>query len=154
MNWTFAPAELDAADVAALIAFHFAEMRRHSPPDACHVLPLDALRDPALTLFGLRDETGTLLGIGALKTLEPGHGELKSMRTAPAALGRGVGGALLDGLIDEARARGMTRLSLETGSTPEFAAALHLYQREGFTPCESFSGYPPSAFTRFLSRAL
>jgi len=48
----------------------------------------------------------------------------------------------------------MTRLSLETGSTPEFAAALHLYQREGFTPCESFSGYTPSAFTRFLSRAL
>jgi len=154
LSWTFEQADPDLPDVAALSDLHFAEMRRHSPPEACHVLPLDALRDPALTLFGLRDDGGTLLGIGALKQLEPRHGELKSMRTAPGALGRGVGGALLEGLLGEARARGLARVSLETGSTPEFAAALRLYERGGFTPCAPFGGYPPSSFTRFLSRLL
>ena len=153
MNWTFAPADLDREDVRALLAFHFAEMQRHSPPEACHVLPVDSLRDPALTLFALRED-GKLLGVAALKQLDPDHGELKSMRTDPAALGRGVGGAILDGLIAEAKARGYRRISLETGNSPEFAAALRLYDREGFVSSAPFGDYPPSAFTVFLSRDL
>ncbi|RST32145.1 GNAT family N-acetyltransferase [Sphingomonas ginkgonis] len=128
-------------------------MRDGSPPDACHVLPADALHDPAIRLFTLREE-GRLLGVGALKRMALDHGEVKSMRTAPAALGRGVGSALLAHLMAAARASGMTRLSLETGSTGAFAPALRLYQREGFTPCPPFGTYPDSEFTRFLSRTL
>ncbi len=154
MAFAFAPADLDAPDVAALVALHFAAMQSHSPPDACHVLPLEALRDPALTLFALREADGTLLAVGGLKSLEPGHGELKSMRTHPAALGRGIGKALLGELVEEARRRGMVRLSLETGSTAEFAAALRLYQGHGFVASEPFGGYPPSPFTRFLTRRI
>lgn len=154
MNWHFERADLDREDVRTLLAFHFAEMRHHSPPEACHVLPVDSLRDPALTLFALRDGNDRLLGVGALKQLAPDHGELKSMHTDPAAIGRGVGGVILDGLIAEANARRYRRISLETGSGPIFAAALHLYDREGFLPCGPFSGYAPTDFTVFLSRDL
>ena len=101
-----------------------------------------------------RDEDGILLGIGAVKSLGGRDGELKSMRTAPGALGRGVGGAMRARLVAEARAMGLTRLSLETGSTPDFAAALRLYEREAFTPCDPFAGYPASPFSRFFSREI
>ena len=151
-GWTVHESELGRSDVRDLLALDFAELRADSPPEAGHVLPIDGLRDPALTLFALR-EYDTLLGVGALKQLALGHGGLKSMRTDPAALGRGVGGAILDGLVTEARSRGYRRISLEIGNGPEFAAALRLYDRDGFTPCEPFDGYAPP-FTRFLTRDL
>jgi putative acetyltransferase len=146
--------ELDRADVGALLALHFAEMRAGSPPEACHVLPIDRLRDEAIRFFSLRDADGRLLGVGALKALEPGHGEIKSMRTAPDALGQGIGGALLDHLVAIARGMGLTRLSLETGNSPFFAAANRLYQRGGFEPCAPFGGYRDTPFTLFYSRAI
>ena len=151
---TVSEGELDLPDVRALLALHFAEMRADSPPEACQVLPIDGLRDPAIRLFSLRDESGTLLGFGALKTLGPGHGELKSMRTAPAALGLGVGGAFLAHLVTTARAMGFTRLSLETGNSPLFAAANRLYQRDGFEPCGPFGDYSGTPFTLFYTREI
>lgn len=153
MDWTITEGELDRDDVRALLAQHFAEMRAGSPPSACHVLPVDALRDPAIRFFTLR-EGGLLLGCGALKRIGEDHGEVKSMRTADAALGRGVGRALLHHLIATARATGMTRLSLETGSTARFAAAIRLYESEGFVRCGPFGGYADTSFTRFFTRAL
>ena len=145
--------EFDREDVRELIAAHFAAMRAISPPEACHVMPIDSLRDPAISFWSAR-ENGALLGIGALKALAPNHGEVKSMRTAPAALGRGVGSAMLAHLTEVARQRGITRLSLETGSSPDFAAALRLYEREGFLPCPPFGDYQDTPFTRFFSREL
>jgi putative acetyltransferase len=147
---TFHEGELDRDDVQALLALHFAAMRNHSPPDACHVLPAGALRHPSITFFSVR-RGGELLGIGALKALEPLHGEIKSMRTTQAALGQGVGRALLDRIVKVARTRGYRRLSLETGSGSEFAAALRLYEGAGFRPCAPFGGYADTPFTRFLS---
>jgi len=153
-SWTFSEGELDSPDVRALLALHFAEMRADSPPEACHVLPIDGLAAPGIRLSSLRDETGALLGLGALKTLEPGHGEIKSMRTAPSAIGKGIGGALLAHLTATARTMGMTRLSLETGNSPLFAAANRLYRRAGFQPCGPFGGYPATPFTLFYTRLL
>jgi putative acetyltransferase len=150
---TFQPGDLDSADVQALLAFHFEQMRATSPPDACHVLPLDGLRHPAVTFWSARDD-GELVGVGALKALAPDHGEIKSMRTAPAALGRGVGRAILHHIVAEARSRGYRRLSLETGSTEPFAAALRLYESEGFVPCGPFAEYQYTRFTRFLTLEL
>ncbi len=152
-GWTFHEGELDSDDVRALLALHFASMRSHSPPDACHVLAIDALRSPDITLWSVR-EAGRLLGIGALKQHAPDHGEIKSMRTARDALGCGVGTAILERIVNEARRRGYKRLSLETGSTEPFAAALRLYEREGFVPCGPFGGYTPTPFTRFFTREL
>ena len=153
MHWTFHEGELDRDDVRALLALHFDSMRGASPPDACHVLAASGLAAPDISFWSLRED-GRLLGVGALKTLAADHGEVKSMRTAPDALGRRVGRAMLHHLMAEARAHGWRRLSLETGSTPEFAAALRLYESEGFVPCGPFGGYSDTPFTRFFTRSL
>jgi putative acetyltransferase len=150
---TFHQDDLDSPEVQTLLAFHLGQMRSNSPRDACHVLPIDGLRDPAFTLLSAR-EGERLVGVGALKQLAPDHGEVKSMRTAPGALGRGVGRALLNHIVAEARRRGYRRLSLETGSTEPFAAALRLYEQEGFVPCGPFGGYVDTPFTRFFTREI
>lgn len=151
--WEIHEGELDRDDVRALLDQHFAEMRAGSPPSACHVLPIDGLMSPAIRFFTLRED-GMLLGCGALKRLEPGHGEIKSMRTADAALGRGVGKAMLDHVVAAARGDGITRLSLETGSTEQFGAALRLYEKEGFEACGPFGGYANTPFTRFFTKEI
>lgn len=154
MSWTIHEGELGADDVRDLLAHHFAEMTAETPPSACHVMPADALADPAIRFFTLRDDAGTLLGCGALRRLADDHGELKSMRTADAALGRGIGSAMLAHLTATARASGMTRLSLETGNSPTFAAANRLYQRDGFERCGPFAGYRSTDFTTFYTRKI
>jgi putative acetyltransferase len=84
---------------------------------------------------------GVLLGVGALKHLDPGHAELKSMHVAEEARGRGIGRAILDRLLEVAREGGYRRVSLETGSMEAFAAARSLYASAGFTPCPPFGDY-------------
>jgi|SRR4051794_35408619 putative acetyltransferase len=145
--------DLDSLDVQYLVELHYAELRSISPPDACHVLPATGLRDRAVTLWSAR-ENGELLGVAALKELASDHGEVKSMRAAPQALGRGVGRALLRHIVAEATARGYQRLSLETGNTEPFAAALRLYASEGFQPWGPFAGYADTPFSSFLTRRL
>jgi putative acetyltransferase len=152
-SWQIFEGELDRDDVRALLSQHFAEMQAGSPPEACHVLPIDGLKTADIRFFTLRQD-GALLGCGALKRLEPGHGEVKSMRTADEALGRGVGKALLDHLVAVARDEGMALLSLETGSTEQFAAANRLYEREGFGRTGPFGGYADTPFTRFFAKAI
>ena len=150
----FFEGELDRADVRDLLQHHFAEMRADSPPEACHVLPIDGLRGPGIRFVSLRDSGGLLLGVGALKALDPGHGEIKSMRTHPQALGQGVGTAILDHLVKMARTAGMTKLSLETGNSPLFAAANRLYERSGFVRCAPFGGYADTPFTHFYTKLI
>lgn len=153
MAFSIYEGELDCEDVRALLATHFAEMRAGSPVSACHVLAADELGSPAIRFFSLRED-GKLLGCGALRRLEPGHGEIKSMRTADTALGRGVGRALLTHLFQVAREEGMTRLSLDTGSGALFAAANRLYEKAGFKQCGPFGDYRETPFTRFFTIAL
>ena len=96
----------------------------------------------------------TLVAIGALKRLTDDHGEVKSMHTAEAARGRGIGSALLRHVIAVAEARGMTRLSLETGSWPYFAPARALYARHGFVECPPFGDYRADPNSVFMTLAL
>lgn len=154
MNWTFHEGELDRDDVRALIAQHFSEMRAGSPPSACHVLTADSLKDPTIRFFTARDVDGSLLGCGALKRIADDHGEIKSMRTVDAALGRGVGSAILGHITAMARVSGMKRLSLETGNTDVFAPANRLYVRDGYRECGPFGGYRPTDFTTFYTREI
>ena len=95
-----------------------------------------------------------LLGCAALMELEPGHGEIKSMRTAPAARRRGVAGRLLDHVLAAAVARGHARSSLETGSQEFFAPARALYRSRGFVECGPFAAYAPDPHSIFFSRPL
>ncbi|WP_260483679.1 GNAT family N-acetyltransferase [Sphingomicrobium flavum] len=153
-GWQLFEGELDAADVAGLLALHFREMRAGSPPSACHVLERNHLRADDIRFFSLREAGGRLLGVGALKRRGHGEGEIKSMRTAPDALCRGVGRALLEGLVGAARGEGLRIVRLETGNSEQFAPANRLYRNYGFTPCGPFADYKPTDFTLFYELEL
>ena len=142
-----------ADDVRALLGAHLALMNDQSPPEDVHALDVEALVDPAITFVAYRDN-GVLLGVGALKDLGDGSGELKSMHTAAVARGRGVGRAILVHLVAAARERGLTRLSLETGTPDGFAAARSLYAQHGFVECGPFADYPLSPWSTFMSLEL
>lgn len=151
MDYRFTEGDLDSADVRALLADHSAAMRSQSPPESCHVLDRDELRSPDIRFWSLREGDGELLGIGALKLIEPGHGEIKSMRTAPGRTRRGVGGAMLRHIIDTARRAGFTRISLETGTTPYFDPAMRLYHSFGFRDCPPFADYREDQFSHYMT---
>jgi len=145
--------EGDLADprVVELLDRHVTRARAETGRGSAHALDHAALQEPGLTFWSAwvdADRT-TLAAVGALKELTPDHGEVKSMHVAENVRRRGYGGAMLRHIIEAARSRGMSRLSLETGSWPYFAPARALYASHGFTPCEPFADYradPNSAF--------
>src|SRR5690606_31299814 len=118
-------------DVMALLREHLEDVARYSPPESVHALDVDALCAPGITFWTARDD-GELLGCGALRELDARHGEIKSMRTAAGHLRRGVGAAVLRHIVEEAKRRHYSRLSLETGSMEAYVPARALYSRFGF----------------------
>ena len=153
MSLEIVPDDLRGADVAALLQEHLDDMHRHSPPESVHALDLDKLRAPDITFWALRED-GRLLGCGALRQLDGQHGEIKSMRTAEAHRGRGLGARMLEHVIAEARHRGYRRLSLETGTPAAFDAARRLYARYGFVECGPFGDYVPDPYSTFMTLEL
>jgi putative acetyltransferase len=127
-------------DVQQLLSEHLADMFATSPAESVHALDHVALSEPAITFWTARDDV-ELLGCAALKQLQSGQGEIKSMRTATHARGRGMATLLLTHIMAETRCRGYERLYLETGSQDFFAPARRLYQRHGFTVCPPFADY-------------
>ena len=135
-------------DVLQLLGEHLADMYATSPQESVHALDPAALAGPGISFWTAREDS-RLLGCAALKHLAPGDAEIKSMRTANAARGRGVASALLRHVLAEARHSGYRRLYLETGSQEFFAPARRLYERHGFTDCPPFASYeldPNSVF--------
>ena len=141
--------DLSGEPTRALLALHLVGMHANSPPSHVNALDLTGLQAPNVTVWSVWT-TQQLAGIGALKELGDGAGELKSMRTAPQHLRQGVARALLEHIIEVARRRGLRRLSLETGSGPAFEPALRLYLGRGFVPGEPIAGYVATDFNRFL----
>jgi putative acetyltransferase len=142
-----------APDVRALLTRHLEFARETTPPEGVFALDVGELLDPAVTLFSYR-AGGTLLAVGALKELGDSHAELKSMHTAQAARGRGIGRAMVDHLVGVARSRRLTRISLETGSMAAFAPARSLYAKAGFVPCGRFGDYPGGETSYFMTLVL
>ena len=140
-------------DVGALLDHHRRFALSQTPPEHSFALDGDGLSDHAVTLYSFRAHGG-LLGIGAIKRLGPDHAEIKSMHTAEAARGRGIGRAMLTHLLSVARARGFRRVSLETGTMEAFAPARALYESAGFVPCAPFAGYQPSEDNLFMTLEL
>ena len=145
--------DLSNPQVIALLEAHLDGMHEHSPPESVHALDLDGLRAADVTFWSAWDGA-ELLGCGALKELDPHHGEIKSMRTADRHLGKGVGSALLQHIIAEAERRSYSRLSLETGSGPGFEASHALYLKFGFDFCGPFGSYSNDPFSRFMTRVI
>jgi len=145
--------DLSGGAIRALVALHITAMQAHSPPDKVHALPVDALLAPGVTFYSAwvgKD----VAGMGAIRDLGDGHGELKSMRVAPAFLHQGVGEAMLRHLLGVARSRGYARVSLETGKTAPFAPAIALYRKYGFVACPAFADYVVDEFSQCLTLAL
>jgi putative acetyltransferase len=141
--------DLSGEPTRELLRLHLAGMNANSPPGSVFALDLSGLQAAGVTVWSawIGD---SIAGIGALKDLGDRTGEIKSMRTHPRFLRRGVARALLEHIIETARDRGMTRLSLETGSGPAFEPALELYRRRGFLDGDEFGDYRRSAFNQFL----
>ena len=145
--------DLTGPQIARFLEEHVAEMLSVSPPESKHALDLDALRAPGITFWSVMDG-GTVVGCGALKRLDAGHAEVKSMRTLAARKRSGIGSLVLGHIIAEAQRMGFTRLSLETGAAEFFAPARRLYEKFGFTYCEPFADYRPDPLSVFLTRTL
>ena len=145
--------DLSGEATRRLVAFHLAGMHDTSPPKSVHALDVDALRHPSLTVWSAWID-GELAGVGALKALDAERGEIKSMRVDDRFRGAGVGRALLQHIMADARRRGMSSLWLETGTTADFTPAQRLYQSEGFTQCGPFGDYALDPFSVFMTRTL
>ena len=145
--------DLSGHEVAALLVDHLSSMHEHTPPGSVHALDRARLRLPEVTFwsawFG-----ADIAGCGALKELDAHQGEVKSMRTAPAYLRRGVAAGVLEAIVAEARVRRYDELLLETGTGAAFDAAHGLYARFGFVPCGPFADYTDDPFSRYYRLGL
>jgi len=140
--------DVSGPEIQELLREHLEFAAQHSPPESIHALDVAGLQQRNIS-FWTAWEDAELLGCGALKELDERHGEIKSMRTSTRHLRKGVASQVLSHLIAEARHRGYTRLSLETGSMAAFAPARALYSRFGFVYSEPFADYvedPNSVF--------
>ncbi|HSV48005.1 MAG TPA: GNAT family N-acetyltransferase [Ramlibacter sp.] len=147
------PDDLSRPAIHALLEEHLRNMYELSPPESVHALDLDKLRQPNISFWSAWDGE-LLLGCGALKQLDPRHGEIKSMRTPAALRRRGAGRAILAHIIEVARSRAYVRLSLETGLQDAFKPAQALYQSFGFTRCGPFVGYVEDPNSVFMTLRL
>jgi putative acetyltransferase len=145
--------DLAGLEIRALLAEHLDNMHQLSPPESVHALDLTGLLQPEIT-FWTAWSSRELVGCGALKELNPSHGEIKSMRTVAAHRRKGVARGMLQHIIVEARSRSYARLSLETGAAQAFEPARRLYESFGFTYCSPFEGYTEDPNSVFLTRML
>ena len=145
--------DLSRPEIHALLNEHLQSMYELSPPESVHALDLEHLRRPGITFWSAWDGS-VLLGCGALKELDPKHGEIKSMRTPNTLRRRGAGRAMLAHIITVARSRAYERLSLETGSMEAFRPAQRLYESFGFTCCGPFGEYVEDPNSVFMSLRL
>jgi putative acetyltransferase len=145
--------DLSRAEVRSLLREHLVSMHTLSPPESVHALDIEGLQSPDVTFWTVWDGE-VLLGCGALKELDPTHGEVKSMRTPARLRRRGAGRAILTHIMTEARTRGYGRLSLETGSMPAFIPAQKLYESFGFEYCGPFGSYKDDPYSVFMTLEL
>lgn len=145
--------DLSGAEIQKLLTEHLEDMHTASPAECVHALDLTGLKMPNITFWTVW-EGNQLLGCGALKILNDSHGEIKSMRTTSAARNKGVASTLLRHILDAAKQKGLTKISLETGPQDFFAPARKLYVKHGFTECGPFSNYKLDPYSVFMTKTL
>jgi putative acetyltransferase len=133
-------------DVRELLERHLTFSREVTPASHVHALDVEALLDPSVTFYSVR-RGGALLGVGALRRIDPSHAEIKSMHTSREARGQGVGRAMVEHLLRVATQSGYDRVSLETGTMDAFTPARTLYAKVGFKPCAPFGQYTANPYS-------
>ncbi len=140
-------------DLALLMARHTADMHADTPPESIHMMDAGQLAVPQVQFFVGRIQ-GAAVAMGAIKEIDAGHAEVKSMHVLSEHRGKGLSKAMLDHLVNAARASGYRRLSLETGTQPMFEPARQLYLRAGFSECPPFEGYALEPNSCYMTRRL
>ncbi|WP_434619348.1 GNAT family N-acetyltransferase [Tabrizicola sp. M-4] len=153
MDITITEESPTGADLRLLFERHTADMHADTPPESIHMMDASELAIPEVRFFVMRD-VGVPVGMGAFKRIDDGHAEIKSMHVLAELRGRGLSRRMLQHLLDEAKATGYRRLSLETGVQPTFIAARALYAKAGFTECPPFEGYWDDPNSVFMTKAL
>jgi len=140
----------DSPEVHDLLIKHFIELRLVSPKGSTHVLDITGLKDPSIKFWSLW-ENDELMGIGALKFLDEGHGEFKSIRVNDKFRNSGNGLKVINHLINEAKNLSIKKLSLETGAGEFFLNARKLFTECGFKISEPFSHYKNDINSVYMS---
>jgi len=140
----------DSPKVHNLLIKHFIELRLVSPKGSTHVLDITGLKDPSIKFWSLW-ENDELMGIGALKFLDEGHGEFKSIRVNDKFRNSGNGLKVINHLINEAKNLSIKKLSLETGAGEFFLNARKLFTECGFKTSEPFSHYKNDINSVYMS---
>ncbi len=148
----FGETSLADESILKLLEYHHADMQVVSPPGTAYAFDIERLNAPDIRLFGAWEE-GALLAVGALRSHKD-FAEIKSMRAAREAAGRGAGKGLLAYMLEIARADGFHTVKLETGINPAFDAANGLYRSFGFAETEPFAGYQDNGDNRFYALSL
>ena len=128
-------------DARALVDELEAELSGPFPAEQRHGLSVAQVFRPNVRFFIARLD-GVAVGCGGIAIDaegEAGSAEVKRMYVRPPWRGRAVGRAILARLEDEARARGVGRLVLETGDV--LHPAIRLYEAAGFVRCAAFGAY-------------
>jgi GNAT superfamily N-acetyltransferase len=115
-------------DIEALQEESMRELDKFTPPDGRLLLA---------------EQEGQLAGVACLRKIKPGVGEIKRMYVRPAFRRKGIGRALAQRLISEARSIGYASVRLD--STRFMRAAHALYRSLGFREIEPYleSEIPP-----------
>jgi putative acetyltransferase len=153
MDITITEESPTGADLRLLFERHTADMHADTPPESIHMMDASELAIPEVRFFVMRD-VGMPVGMGAFKRIDDAHAEIKSMHVLAEVRGRGLSRRMLAHLVDEAKATGYRRLSLETGVQPTFIAARALYAKAGFTECPPFEGYWDDPNSVFMTKVL
>ena len=140
----------DDPEVHDLLVKHFIELRSVSPRGSTHVLDIAGLKDLSIKFWSLWEKSD-LMGSGALKFLDEGHGEFKSIRVSDKFRNKGNGSKVISHLINEAKKLNIKKLSLETGSGNFFKPARKLFIKCGFKVCEPFSHYEDDINSVYMS---
>ena len=144
---------LDKPGVIALLQDHLDQMAGTAPPESRHALDLTGLQQPSVHFYAAWSGE-SVAGCGAFKQLDAHHAEVKSMKTSTEFLRQGIARAMLNHLVAEAKQRGITRLSLETGSMSFFDPARALYAGYGFVECAPFGDYKLDPNSVFMTLTL
>ncbi|WP_214481948.1 GNAT family N-acetyltransferase [Bacillus sp. SM2101] len=145
--------DLTGTEITSLIEEHVHNMGIHYPDDINYGFNIEDLKKPEITFWSAWEQN-ELVGCGALIELDSQHGELKSMKKVPSHLRKGVAKQILEHIIEEAKKRGYTRLSLGTGAMEAFEAARKLYENYGFEYCKPFSDYEEDPYSVFMTKEL
>ena len=140
----------NSPEVNQLLKKHFIELRSVSPEGSTHVLDIEGLQDNSIKFWSIY-ENNDLIGCGALKFLDPKHGELKSIRVADSFREKGYGKKIIKVLIEKSRELDVEKISIETGSGRFFLPARKLFKNSGFKECKPFSHYVDDPNSCYMS---